>query len=399
MRIAPACVVSFCLAAALQGAAPARTPITCGPYLQSPGATDMTIMWETAAPAAGKLLYGTTPEYGWSFFEPEAVVLHAVALSDLQPGTRYHYKVLPTLPAEEAHARTGTFVTAPAGKDVSTLPAEEAHARTGTFVTAPADKDGFVFAAFGDSRDNPVVLEAIAEKVAAAAPAFFIHLGDFVANGNQSALWRRDFFAPAAALLSTAPLLPVLGNHEEHAPQYFQYFMVPAVESGSDTEAWYSCDYGSVHITVLDSQQDFRPTSAQYRWLLRDLASERADAAAWRIVALHDHVHSSSRRGPNTLVQKHLAPLWEAYRVSLVLSGHEHAYMRSVKNGITYVVTGGGGAPLYPVNLIENPFQVYANSCYHYVLFEADATSLRGRAHDAAGELLDKFSIDPPPPR
>ncbi|HOE30537.1 MAG TPA: fibronectin type III domain-containing protein, partial [Planctomycetota bacterium] len=113
MRIAPACVVSFCLAAALQGAAPARTPITCGPYLQSPGATDMTIMWETAAPAAGKLLYGTTPEYGWSFFEPEAVVLHAVALSDLQPGTRYHYKVLPTLPAEEAHARTGTFVTAP----------------------------------------------------------------------------------------------------------------------------------------------------------------------------------------------------------------------------------------------------------------------------------------------
>jgi hypothetical protein len=33
----------------------------------------------------------------------------------------------------------------------------------------------------------------------------------------------------------------------------------------------------------------------------------------------------------------------------LVITGHDHNYQRYTKNGIQYVITGGGGAPLYPV--------------------------------------------------
>lgn len=378
MPIALTCAALVCIAGSTHGTAPAQPPphaITCGPYLQNPGTTVMTVMWETAAPSAGRILYGTSPEYAWSFDEPEAIVLHAVRLSGLQPGTRYHYKVIST--------RAGT----------------QPDARAGTFVTAPAGSGSFSFAAFGDSRDNPILLEALAGKVAAAAPAFFIHVGDFVSNGRNSALWRRDFFAPAAALLRTAPLLPVLGNHENYAPQYFEYFAPPAVESGSRTEAWYSCNYGCAHVTVLDSQQDLRPTSAQYGWLRRDLASERAAAATWRIVALHTPVYSSSLHGGDALIQKHLVPLWEAYRVSLVLSGHDHVYVRSVKNGVTYIITGGGGAPLYPVNQTANPFQAYAAAAYHYLVFDVSETRLNGQAYDVAGTPFDSFAIDPPPAR
>lgn len=380
MPIALICVASACIAGRTLGAAPAQPPppshtITNGPYLQGPGQTVMTVMWETAAPAAGRLLYGTSPEYAWSFDEPEAVALHAIRLSALAPGTRYHYKVISTRGGDKAGTAEGTFVTAPAGSG------------------------SFSFAAYGDSRDNAVLHEALAAKVAAAAPALFVHVGDFVSDGKNSALWHRDFFVPAAALLRTAPLLPVLGNHENRAPQYFEYFAPPAVESGSRTEAWYSCDYGCAHIVAIDSQQDLRPTSAQYGWLRRDLASERAAAAAWRIVALHGPVYSSSLHGGDASLQKHLVPLCETYRVSLVLSGHDHAYVRSTKNGVTYIVTGGGGAPLYPVNQTANPFQAYAATAYHYLIFTASDTGLHGEAYDVAGTPFDSFTIEPPPAR
>ena len=34
--------------------------------------------------------------------------------------------------------------------------------------------------------------------------------------------------------------------------------------------------------------------------------------------------------------------------IKLVFQGHDHNYYHTVRDGITYIVTGGGGAPLYP---------------------------------------------------
>ena len=36
-------------------------------------------------------------------------------------------------------------------------------------------------------------------------------------------------------------------------------------------------------------------------------------------------------------------------RVSFVFSGHDHLYQRGEVDGLKYVVSGGGGAPLYSV--------------------------------------------------
>jgi hypothetical protein len=35
------------------------------------------------------------------------------------------------------------------------------------------------------------------------------------------------------------------------------------------------------------------------------------------------------------------------YGVDLVFSGHDHYYYRTVRNGVTYITTGGAGADLY----------------------------------------------------
>jgi hypothetical protein len=42
-------------------------------------------------------------------------------------------------------------------------------------------------------------------------------------------------------------------------------------------------------------------------------------------------------------------PILAAHGVNLLFSGHDHIYQRGKAGGLDYVVTGGGGAPLYRI--------------------------------------------------
>ena len=90
-----------------------------------------------------------------------------------------------------------------------------------------------------------------------------------------------------------------------------------------------------------------------------------------------------------------LSPLFEQYGVDVVFNGHRHNYERNKVNGVTYVVTGGGGAPLYPM-LEQEPTQVAFALAYHFVLLEIDGQRLKATVISSAGELLDEFerSVD-----
>ena len=48
----------------------------------------------------------------------------------------------------------------------------------------------------------------------------------------------------------------------------------------------------------------------------------------------------------DTLDVELLEPILDRHDVQLVLAGHDHNYQRHEKNGVVYIVTGGGGAPL-----------------------------------------------------
>ena len=43
---------------------------------------------------------------------------------------------------------------------------------------------------------------------------------------------------------------------------------------------------------------------------------------------------------------KNWVPLFEKYRLDLVVAGHAHAYERGRQNGVMYVVVGGAGGRL-----------------------------------------------------
>jgi hypothetical protein len=94
-------------------------------------------------------------------------------------------------------------------------------------------------------------------------------------------------------------------------------------------------------------------------------------------------------------------PLFEQYGVQLVLSGHDHNYQRfAPRNGVTYVVHGGGGAGLYSLRRCPSsyPARVRARFEHGFLYISASAARLDGSAVDMRGRVTDRFTLRAQPP-
>ena len=82
----------------------------------------------------------------------------------------------------------------------------------------------------------------------------------------------------------------------------------------------------------------------------------------------------------------------------MVFSGHDHLYERSEKNEVRYIISGGGGAPLYGVNADtkgkQNPFSKVVESKYHYCLIDVDAQRVHVSVFDLDGALIDEITVN-----
>ena len=73
-----------------------------------------------------------------------------------------------------------------------------------------------------------------------------------------------------------------------------------------------------------------------------------------------------------------------------MFTGHKHNYECNEVNGITYIVTAGGGAPLYAMQEQE-PTQAAFARAYHFVLVRIGGDHLRATAISSEGKVLDEF--------
>jgi len=327
-----------------------------GPYLQSVTPNTIIVVWETDLPSHGEVAYGKTEACGSRVADLVVATRHAVTLTGLAPYTIYHYHVESDgVPLSE----DATFRTA----------------------TGP-DQTGFTFVAFGDTRTQHQFHQAVVERIIAQEPDFVLHTGDLVAHGHSAHEWE-TFFEIERELMARAPLFPALGNHEENHPLYFDAFYLPG------NEHWYAFDYGNARFICLqvDGFADFGPQSEQYAWLEETLA---ANTQPWLFVTFHIPPYSSVQDGLEDDVRQALPPLFERYGVDVVFNGHKHNYERNEVNGVTYVVTGGGGAPLYAMQERE-PTQVAFALAYHFVLLEVDGDHLEATVISSGGEVLDEF--------
>ena len=79
-------------------------------------------------------------------------------------------------------------------------------------------------------------------------------------------------------------------------------------------------------------------------------------------------------------------------RINVIFAGHDHIYERNMRNGVAYVVTGGGGAPTYDMYK-ENPYSTVFYSGLHYCVVDIDGDSASVLVKDPEGKLLDKFDL------
>lgn len=347
---------------------------------------EMVVNWSSgsaksaAAPPAPQVRYGLTTAYGSlqaaaaaqvpvpaGYGEPaqDTWYLHA-PLAGLAPGTTYHYSV----------SNNGSAWT----PDV-------------TFTTA-ATSGGFRFTAFGDEAASAGCATPMAQLAASLSPAFHLIAGDLAyatpdpmklpdVTGYNPAQWDAYLKAVGPAAAQSIPWQASVGAHEVEpltSPGYAGFttrFPYAAdLSSGSPVvRAFTYSDVAFIHLdgNDLSAQETVNngyTGGAQTTWLSQKLASYRAAGSGidFIVVIVNCCCYSTNtEHGSDGGLRDVWGPLFDAYSVDLVISGHVHAYERTnpmvaglptmtapsgtavnpPADGTTYICAGGGGNGLY----------------------------------------------------
>ncbi len=336
-----------------------------GPYLswQNDPATTLTVSWQTETSGSSLVEYGPDAGYGFSVSDAGLTRWHTLEITGLTESEPYHYDA----------SSSGGFTSG----DL-------------TFSTGASSGESFQFLVYGDSRTDSVAHQSVVNRMATESSLAILHTGDLVQDGNSLPQWN-TFFDITEDLIARVPFMPAIGNHENNAAWYFDFFALPNAAAPAN-EQWYSFDIGCAHFVALSTVTTYSVGSSQYNWLVNDLAAASA-TAKWIFVYFHNPPFSSGSHGSDLTVRSTLCPVFETYGVDAVFTGHDHLYERSVYNDITYIVAGGGGAPLYPPNQNPNPYQVYAEAIYHYCRVTVEPYSCLIEAVDVDGAVFDSVSF------
>ena len=259
------------------------------------------------------------------------------------------------------------------------------------FRTAPAPGTGATvrFIAFGDSGGGGSDQMALRDQMATVPFDFMIHTGDIAYENGTRAELEHNFFAPYADYLKFFPVFPASGNHEyssEDAAPFREAFVLPENGGPDGIERWYSYNWGDVHFVVLDTERS-GPTQAA--WLDADLTT---NALPWTIVYGHKPPFSSGEHGNDGGFQAYFVPVLEKHQVPLVLNGHDHDYERTNPiNGVTYVVTGGGGIGVRSVG--TSSFTAFSDAVIHFTYVTVTGKELALHAIDGMGKEFDSLVL------
>ena len=400
--------------------ASAQSDFRVAPYVQNPALDGMTVIWFSEEAQPGELIVSdasgpidtvtSTPESmpqlaypAWELVGnpfpggvvPDPPFRHLVRLDGLVGNTRYSYRV---------RQGASTFES--------------------SFRTAPGIRNPIRFMVYGDSETEPNPREPevlwadptgadpdrrylIDQRTGYAwnvgimrerEPDFIAIAGDLVESGGEQRDWD-EFWRmntnpsdPDSSLASSAPIIPVPGNHEYYSSphsfsndipkeyrqpwsemamdRYSAYFDVPENGSPEASKRYFRLDYGPVAIIAVDVSNNgpnqtiddtnfkllgdadtggggapsFHPGSPQYEWLEEELAAAQNERP-FVFVLLHYAPYSVGPHGwpagegdqedPLSGVPvRTLTPLFMQYGVDAVFAGHDEMWERSVVEGL-----------------------------------------------------------------
>jgi len=364
-------VLGSCGQEVLQTADAGGRGLTKGPVLLRVGRDRAAVMWETNREGSCKLHYGrdraaskhveSRPQKA-----SRGAYVHKVWLERLESGRIYQYRV------EGPGVKSAAY----------------------QFKTVPAKTDRVKFIVYGDSRTNFDKHRRLIELMMKIKDLdFIVHVGDLVTSGNKYEQWGPQYFDVVKGLAERIPIYIAKGNHEGDNGN-FERLLIPPGRDNS-----FRIDFGPLHYFGIDNspkKQKPGETRAMLEAVLRDA---RSNDAAWKFVTYHKPSlnfghHWSAWAHPDAL------PRQSQVGIDFVLTGHSHQYERfkpvappkgTKGSYVTYITTGGGGAPLHDVK--PKKFHALAKKTYEFCLFEIVGDELSMYVINIDGEVLDRLRL------
>jgi predicted phosphodiesterase len=317
------------------------------PYLQAAGTGSISIRWITARPSYSWVEYGEQGAYDKKAHAvTEGLVnaynrVHEVVIEGLQPGKTYNYRVVSKdikefLPykltyGETIQSDTYTFSTIdPGAKEVSWLIFNDIHDRPESFghlIKLNKDPYDYVFLN-GDMFDYQTDEQQIIDHLLTPCTESFA---------------------------SNKPMIFVRGNHEtrgKYARQLKDYFSSPGGQ-------YFTFQWGPVFAIALDTGEDKEDSTPVYAgivdfdsyrvkqaaWLEQQMQSKAFKKAKYRVVMMHIPPQYSGDWHGAAHCKQLFSPLFDKYKVDIVISGHTHKYgiHPPVVGQHNYPVIIGGG--------------------------------------------------------
>lgn len=315
------------------------------------------------------------------------VQYHRITLQGLQPNTAYTYRV---------------------GRDTG-------WSEWMDFRTAGTAADPLSFIYLGDAQ---VGIRPFWSRVVRKAytrmeqPQLIIHAGDLVNRANNDEEWGQ-WFEAGGFIHGSIPGIMAAGNHEytheDGNPHlsllWKQQFGLPPNGTGDEAleGTCYYTDVQGVRFITLNTQmvqEAMTPQliTRQTTWLEKTL---QQNPCKWTIVVMHHPIYSTKKGRDNVQTRDQFKPLFDQYKVDLVLQGHDHAYARGMgkimqhnsnkPSGTMYVVSVSG-AKMYECEPMPWADVVAGNlQMYHHITVNNDRLSFR--THLATGALFDSFDL------
>ena len=303
---------------------------------------------------------------------------HTVTFTGLKPETQYVYRV---------------------GDGVN-------HSEWIQVKTAANQAKPFRFVYFGDSQNSVWSMWSRVVRLSykdAPKSAFFLHAGDLVNRTNSDGEWG-EWFQAGGFIHRSTPVDASPGNHEYSSNKLSAHwrptFAFPENGPKALLETVYYIDYLGMRLVVLNSNEQ---VDEQAQWLESVL---KDNPQKWAVVCHHHPIYSSSAGRDNPALRNTWQPIYDKYKVDLVLQGHDHTYARSglmtwqnVPQGVTtrtdigtvYVVSVSG-PKMY--NLGRRPFMKRgAEDTQLFQVIDVNGDKLRYEARTARGILYDAFTL------
>ena len=241
----------------------------------------------------------------------------------------------------------------------------------------------------------PLARQALVAKIASEHPDALQTNGDVPYKGINQADY--DVFHSETAAWRDAHLrvYPAMGNHElsggeqQGVDNWWKAF--PELKG----RRWYSVALGSrIYILQIDSDLPLTEGSEQMKWIQAQI-KQLPPSVDFVMIGMHHppvadiqtHIEVDHNPRPNEIALRdyltRIAPSTHAQFI--VTAGHIHNYERSEVGGVTYLVSGGGGARPYEVE--RTPSDLYQGKDlinFHYIKFELGQNSLKATMYRLA---------------